>query len=122
MGNLDAAFNQLVPALLGAFSDTAAVFTRSTSSYDPANDTNTVTTQTANVLTSPPEGFSLRYINGTTVQSGDRKITTVADFGDLTAPQVGDKVVRGELTAVVVAVSPINSGDQVVAYELQVRS
>jgi hypothetical protein len=122
MGNLDAAFNQLVPAILGVFSDTPAVFTRSSSTYDPANDTNVVTTLTASVLTSPPEGFSLRYINGTTVQSGDRRITTVADYGALTAPQVGDKVVRGELDAVIVAVSPVNSGDKVVAYELQVRT
>ena len=122
MGNLDSAFGELVPAILGVFSSTPAVFTRKSSTYDPANDSNVVTTTTANVITSPPEGFALQLINGTSVQSGDRKITTVSDFGDLTSPQIGDEVVRGEMTGTIVAVSPINSGDSVVAYELQVRT
>jgi hypothetical protein len=122
MGALDGAFGQLVPALLGAFSDTPAVFTRSESGYDPVNDTTSVTTVTASVLTSPPEGFSLQLINGDSIQSGDRRITTAASFGALVVPRIGDEVVRGEMVGTVVAVSPINSGDAVVAYELQVRT
>jgi hypothetical protein len=122
MGALDGAFGELVPALLGAFSDTAAVFTRSSSEFDPATDTNTVTTLTAEVLTSPPEGFALQLINGSSIQSGDRRITTGAAFGDLGQPRIGDEVVRGEMTGTVVAVSPLNSGDAVVAYELQIRT
>ncbi len=122
MGALDGAFGQLVPALLGAFSNTPAVFTRRSSGYDPVNDTTSVTTATASVTTSPPEGFGLQLINGTSIQSGDRRITTTASFGDLVAPQIGDEVARGELTGTVVAVSPVNSGDAVVAYELQVRT
>ena len=122
MGALDGAFGGLVPALLGAFSDTPAVFTRSSSEFDPATDTNTVTTLTANVLASPPGGFALQLINGSAIQAGDRRITTVADVGTLVQPRIGDEVVRGEMTGTVIAVSPINSGDAVVAYELQVRT
>lgn len=122
MGALDGAFGQLVPTLLGAFSTTPAVFTRSSSAYDPVNDTNTVTTLTADVITSPPEGFALQLINGTSIQSGDRRITTTTSYGALGTPQIGDEVVRGEMTGTVVAISPVNAGDAVVAYELQVRT
>ena len=122
MGALDAAFGQLVPTLLGAFSSTPAVFTRRASGYDAVNDTTSVTITSASVTTSPPEGFALQLINGTSIQSGDRRITTTALFGDLVSPRLGDEVVRGELVGTVIAVSPVNSGDAVVAYELQVRT
>ena len=122
MGALDGAFGELVPALLGAFSDTKAVFTRSSSEFDPDTDTNTVTTVTAEVLTSPPEGFALQLINGQSIQAGDRRVTTTTAFGELVEPRIGDKVVRGGMTGTVIAISPINSGDAVAAYELQVRT
>jgi len=122
MGNLDAAFGNLVPSLLGVFSDTKAVFTRSSSAFDPANDTNVITTLTASVLTSPPEGFALQLINGQSIQSGDRRITTTVEYGDLQEPRIGDEVVRGSMVGTVIAISPVNSGDAVVAYELQVRT
>lgn len=122
MGNLDDAFGELVPTILGVFSNTPAVFTRNSSTYDPANDSNVISSITASVLTSPPEGFALQLINGSSVQSGDRRITTAADYGSLSEPRIGDEVVRGEMTGTVVAVSPINSGDRVAAYELQIRT
>lgn len=125
MGALDSTFGNLVPQVLGVFSDTPATFTRSSFTFDPANDTNTRTTLTAQVLTSPPEGYSLALIsdNNSTIQSGDRRVTAAANtWGSMSAPKVGDEVSRGEMTGTVVSVSPINSGDSVVAYELQVRT
>lgn len=125
MGALDGAFGSLVPQLLGVFSSTPATFTRSSFTFDPANDTNVRTTLTAQVLTSPPEGYSLGLIsdNNSTIQSGDRKVTAAADtWGSLSQPQVGDEVSRGEMVGTIIQVSPINSGDAVVAYELQVRT
>ena len=122
MGALDTAFGQLVPALLGAFSDTPAVFTRTESSYDAANDTHATSTLTASVLTSPPEGYALQLINNTTIQAGDRKVTTTATYGALGSPRIGDSISRGELIGTVVSVSPINSGDAVAAYDLQIRT
>lgn len=122
MGALDGAFGELVPALLGAFSSTPAVFTRRSSTYDAANDVNVVSTLTASIITSPPEGFALQLINGSSIQSGDRQITTAAAYGALGAPQIGDEVVRGEMTGTIVAISPLNAGDTVVGYELQVRT
>jgi len=122
MGALDAGFGALVPTLLKAFSSNPATFTRSSSVFDPASDSTVTTTLTAPVTTSPPEGYSLRVTDGRTVMAGDRKVMTGVDYGDLVSPKVGDEVVRGEMTGTVVSISPINAGDSVVAYELQIRT
>lgn len=122
MGALDAGFGALVPTLLSTFSSNPATFTRSSSVFDPASDATVTTTLTAQVTTSPPEGYSLRVTDGRTVLQGDRKIMTGVDYGTLGAPKVGDLVVRGEMTGNIVSISPINSGDAVVAYELQIRT
>lgn len=122
MGALDAGFGALVPTLLKAFSSNPATFTRSSSVFDPAADSTVTTTLTAQVITSPPEGYSLRVTDGRTVMVGDRKVMTGVDYGDLGAPKPGDEVSRGEMNGTIISISPINSGDAVVAYELQLRT
>ena len=122
MGALDASFAALVPTLLGAFSSNPATVTRTTTAFDPAADSTVSTSITAEVITSPPEGYSLRVTDGRTVMAGDRKVMTGTSWGALGAPKVGDEISRGEMVGTVVSISPINSGDAIAAYELQVRT
>lgn len=124
MGLLDEAFDELTIGLIDALVDDPATFTRRVeASFNPATDTTVAATPLiAQIKTSPPKGYSAFLINGTSILSGDRRVIVGSDWGALGAPQRGDEIVRGELVGKVWKIEPINSGDAVVAYKLQIRT
>lgn len=122
MGILDGPLSQVVDVLLNTFSDTPAEITRKVSAFDPATDSTVTTSQVVSLKTTPPEGYAAGLVDGTNIQVGDLQLYTGADYGVLVEPKPGDQVVRGSLKAVVIKVSPINSGDAITAYALQVRT
>lgn len=122
MGLLDAVMGNVVLRMTAVFSSTPAAVSRKVETHDPVTDITTTSTLVSEVLTTPPEGYQAHLIDGNAIQVGDRKLIARPDWGALTSPKIGDRIVRGELSGSVVKVSPLNSGDQVIAYELQVRT
>ena len=72
------------------------------------------------VKATPPEGFEKKFINGSTVRAGDRKIS-VAGQGLPFFPKKGMKVTVDDTVWRITRVQPISSGSQVALYTLQLR-
>ena len=89
--------------------------------YDPATGAGTeaiCTTYTVKV--SPPIDYAQRYVDGASVQRGDARIFMAASGLPLTP--VRDMVVKFDgITFKAVAVLPIYSGEQIAAFEVQLR-
>lgn len=77
-------------------------------------------TQNYPVKAAPPYEFSRQYVNGTTIQEGDVRIL-IAKPADFT-PAISHKVIFDSQTFNLVSVSPIYSGENVVAYECIARA
>ncbi len=69
---------------------------------------------------SPPLAYSLRYADSDVVRRGDARIY-VAASGLTFTPDLNTKVVHDSVTWRVVDVNRLYSGDDLAAYELQVR-
>ena len=93
---------------------------RTPGTYDPTTDTetggSTSTSATSGWLGSMPE----RFVNGTTVLAGDRRLALRGDAGFV--PDVGQRVTIGAYGDwQVISVQPVVIGGETVIYRLQVR-
>jgi hypothetical protein len=102
---------------------TTAVMKRVNSSYNPATGVETAADPASTTWTltiAPPEMYSAREINGTTILAGDVKIT-VAAKDVVVAPQPNFSLTVGSDVYRVVTVETVDGGGSAVIYILQCR-
>lgn len=123
MGLLDGILTDAVESVLETL-DTVATWTRQpVASYNAETDSETAGTPTSDsIFISPPDKYSKKDIDGINVLIDDMKITT----SNAKAPANGysketDKITIGSQVFRIITVTPIYSGDEVCAYELQLR-
>jgi len=90
-------------------------------SYDPATGVGSENIcQTLTAKASPPINYDKRYVDGDSVQRGDARIFLAASGLAFTPePDMHVKFDTFEFKAI--AVLPLHSGEQVAAYEVQLR-
>lgn len=99
------------------------VFTESASTddYNAATGRTTQSSPDAyTVKSAPPFAYEQRYVNGNTVQEGDLRLL-IAGSGQSFVPKVGQKVTFDSGVYRVVSVLPYYSGEDIAAWEVQVR-
>lgn len=91
------------------------------SSYDPATGAGIESIWTTyTVKVSPPIDYEQRYVDGDSVQRGDARIFMAASGLPLTP--VRDMLVEFDgVTFKAISILPIYSGEQIAAYEVQLR-
>jgi hypothetical protein len=126
MGALDDPMGNLAEQIASVFGPTVTI-SRTTRTYDPAAGTDSETVSAYSVKVAPPESYSsgLMGREGSLVQAGDVKLlvpsrSLPSGFGAPSAES--DTVTLGGVEYAVVAVSSVWSGEQVAAYELQLRA
>jgi hypothetical protein len=91
------------------------------SGYDPATGTGTKTGKVRHSLkVTPPETFSLRYVDGESIRMGDANIILPAEDLEFD-PTVGQLVEVLGIDWIIVSVLPLMTGEQIGAYQLQIR-
>ena len=67
--------------------------------------------------------YEQKYVDGTTIRMGDQRVFMPATdtLGAAITPEVDGLVIRGSETWKIVKPKPLNPGDQMVMFELQVR-
>ena len=120
MATLDALFPGLAARLIDKFGATASLESV-TKTEDLASGKVAESVSAAPVKITPPEPFSVGFIDGTLVEAGDLT-TLVAAQGLSAAPTANrDRLVFASQAWQIVAVDPIYGGDVVTAYRLQLR-
>lgn len=121
---LDTKIRPKVTAVLAAYGTNLAFSVPGTETYDPATGITTegsVTTPT--VKGTPPAPYEKRYVDGDVVKVEDAM--TLVSAEDVAAasftPAQGQTVTFDSVSWDVVSVKVHRSGDQVAAYELQLR-
>ena len=90
-------------------------------SYDPATGTGSESIfKTVTAKASPPIDFEQRYVNDDSVKRGDVKIFLAAKNLSFT-PIIDMEVKFDGISFKAIAVLPIYSGEQVAAFEVQLR-
>ena len=122
----DTKFRKLAKKLLKKFGITTGSYTQITTGV-MNDDTNTVTNteNTLQIQMSPPLGYSQQDQALETIQSDDYKIFIAGpDWDDkfpTAQPEVNDRIVLPFGSFTVVFIKPIYSGEQIAAYQIQVR-
>lgn len=82
--------------------------------------TNTPTNQTVKAVFLD---YEQKYIDGSTIRMGDQRVfMPAADTSEVAiAPEVDSLIIRGSETWKVVKPKPLNPGNQLVMFEIQVR-
>lgn len=122
MTTLDTTMAVEVVSLLAEFGKDV-VFTSAAvvAEYDPATGRTTQSSPTTyTVKSAPPFAYEQRYVNGNTVQEGDLRLLIAGADQEFT-PKVGQKVTFDSGTYRVVSVIPYYSGEDIAAWEVQVR-
>jgi hypothetical protein len=97
----------------------SATHRRVTRTYNPDTGKNTVSNTDTSVKITPPSPYDQRRIDGTVIQLGDQQVIISTKSG--VVPKSADQFVIGGNVWQVVQVSPIVSGEQTAAYEIQLR-
>ena len=119
---LDTKIPSKVLAIIEKYGATGSIFTKrgaGSVSFTTGGVTNPETEITPKLT--PPEPYSVAYINGTTIQAGDVKVMVAAQ-GLSPLPAPSDRVVLfdgNEFT--IEGIETIMSGESVAAYILQLR-
>lgn len=125
LGQLDARFsgvNGVANRLITKYGTTFAISYQSGGVYNPitrAYDT-PGTPVSYDIAASPPEPYSLKEIDGTTVIQGDLK-SLIPAAQTTEKPPVGATVVYDSATWSIEDSQPIKSGNETAAYEIQLR-
>ena len=96
------------------------VFTKTTpGTFDPVSGTTTGATSTdTTIKVAPPSSFDIKEVNGTSIQTGDVKVSVAAlDY----VPDISQTVTFDSNTYNIISVSPVYSGDAVAKYDCQLR-
>lgn len=96
-----------------------ATHRRVTRTYDPTTGKNTESNADTTIKITPPSPYEQRRIDGTVIQIGDQRVMISSASGIV--PVTGDKMIIAGSTWQIVGISPIVSGEQTAAYELQLR-
>lgn len=126
MGIKDAQFRSLAARLIGKYRTVSDTLTRTAqgSGYNPVTGTVTASSSSASIIRSPAFPFEQGRVNGEAVLATDLYCYVAASDTDAAGvspvPSSGDLVTLGGYS--VVAAKPIESGDQVAAYELHLRA
>lgn len=121
MGILDDVFDEILPEVIDALSDSAITLTQETGTYDPM--TGLASSQSSlSVKATPFDSYTQDEINNTQIQRSDlRTIVAAEDLGAFVIAPNKTKLARGGKSYTIVSVKPIFGGDRAVAYELQCR-
>lgn len=117
--SLDNRFRPLAHNLIAKYGKDVT-FTKTTAgTYDPVTGTTTGSTTTdTSVKVTPPSAFDIKEVNGTSIQTGDVKVSTAAvDY----VPDINQSVTFDGNTYNIISVSPVYSGDLVAKYDCQLR-
>ena len=127
MGILDGPFRTVAKSLIGTLGTSAVTITRKEGDYDPATDQDATTTTTIAINISPPAPFKQEQVDGSAILSSDLMCyVSASDLDDESFDvTLGTNVTLsleydGKEYAIV-AIKEMRSGDQVAAYELQLR-
>ena len=94
-------------------------FVTATNSYDPATGANTTSQTSHTAKGTPPESYKIQQIDGDLVRSGDAKILVAGTVSF--AIEAGTLVKFNSQVWTVIDVQSHYSGENVAAYELQLR-
>lgn len=121
---LDPVFRDLARDLLVSYGTSIVIKKPSATTASPSTQSWAQTFGTSQtVKCSPPSPYDVRLIDGTNVQRGDLQTLVAATDANLTfAPETGHHAEIDSKTWRVVKANPIWSGDQVAAYDLQLRA
>ena len=123
MGILDGPLKDLASLLIGTFSDNPATLVRMADlDYDPTTG-ETVPSAMASysVKVTPPERYSLKEIDGTTVLATDVRVYLAAKDIAIEPSPRSDTLTVSNHTYTVYKVTKHYSGDEVCLWELQLR-
>ena len=120
MPTLDATFRDLAKNLIADKGKVVTVV-RETRTFVPATGKNTTVVTNYSAKISPPAPFNQNRINDTTIIQGDMSCLLAAKGFAITPTARTDKMLFDGTTWQIVAVNPIYSGEQVAAWELQLR-
>lgn len=119
MTDFDDTFRELAHDMIAEFGK-IVTFTKTTpGTYDPVSGTTTGSTTTnTSIKVTPPSAFDIKEVNGTSIQTGDVKVSTAAVDH---VPDINQSVTFDGNTYNIISVSPVYSGDLVAKYDCQLR-
>lgn len=118
-GALDSVFRPLAVQLINAFG-TTATWIKTAETFSATTGQTTRTETTYSVVVSPPEPYDTRRVDGSVIQVGDATCLLQGAALSFT-PEIGDLITILSTRWQVIGVNPIVSGEQIAAYELQLR-
>jgi len=122
MGLLDTILTDLVPQVLGIITNKKAKIRRKTEDYNLTSGVeDRIYQKDHEVTVSPPLEYSLREVDGASIQRGDFKIYVAAKGLKIIPQPNTDTLIRNGLEYRIIWSSPIVSGDDIVIYEMQCR-
>jgi hypothetical protein len=116
---LDTAFADMALEMVEAFGPTA-IFTDVPGTYDRVTGSAPAGAVLGPFKVSPPFPYEQRYIDGDVIQRRDLRVILPAKGAFV--PLLGMTVSLSGVSHIVVTVRPYQSGDDIAAYELQVRA
>jgi len=120
MTTLDDALRPVAKDLLSTFGKDLTFIVKGSESYDATTGSVTVSESSVVVKGSPPAPYARKYITGDLVKEGDVQ-TIIAAQGLTITPDEGQRVEFDSEKWHIVSIKRIYSGEQVAAYELQLR-
>lgn len=117
--SLDNRFRPMAHNLIAKYGKTVT-FTKTTAgTFDPVTGTTAGSTSTDTVVkVVPPAAVDVAEVNGTSIQTGDMKVSVAAvDY----TPDINQTVTIDGATYDIISVSPVYSGELVALYDCQVR-
>jgi N-acetylmuramoyl-L-alanine amidase len=119
------AFTGLADALGGALGIPYTLRKKVKGVYDPSADAfASETNSDSSITASPPQAYSTREIDGSSILRGDMKIIMPAEINGTaqTVPDPqSDQLILGTTTFKIIAVDPIHGGADPAAFEIQCR-
>lgn len=110
-----------VLALIAKYGKTVTFHVSVAEVYSPINRSVLAAITNINLKVSPPDKYHIKYVDGTQILSGDNYIILPAQ-GLTFVPRSGHEVTIGTTKWGIVNVESIYSGEDVCAYQLQLRT
>ena len=119
--SLDLRLVPKVSTIVSRFGTTATILQPDGETYDPKTGAVTIARIIERtVKVTPPSNYGLDLVNGDTIKIGDCRVILAAQ-GLVFTPQQNWGIRLGSETWTIISVGPIRTGDDVAAYELQLR-
>ena len=122
-GLLDDIMPGIATDLINTFGSTATLIYAGSSSYNAATGVDTIGAATeVAVSASPPVPYDINTVDNTSIQQGDLKTLIPAEQVTATIIPQSSKLRIDSIDYLIVNIYPIKSGNDVAAYELQIRA